>query len=155
ETSLETTGMQAEAETGGVQVNYVPKDGGNSFHGTGTATFSSHGMQSTNLTDALRSRGLTSAAHIDNVYDFGAGAGGPLKRDRLWFYATHRKWGSKEFQPGAYFNATPNTPFYTADLSQQGYTDNPFRDTGLRVTWQAAQRHKIAISENYEDHCFC
>jgi hypothetical protein len=155
EISLETTGMQADAETGGVQVNYVPKDGGNAFHGTGEFAFANGSMQGSNLTDNLKTRGLTSAAQIDKVYDFGGAVGGPLKRDRLWFFTAHRHWGSKEFQAGAFYNSTPNGPFYTPDPSQPGYVDSHFWDSSVRLTWQASAKDKIAVYQIYQNNCAC
>src|SRR5207244_3671108 len=99
ETTLETTGMQADSDSGGIQINYVPKDGGNTFEGLISANFGNDATQGSNLNDTLRGRGLTTVAKLDKVYDVGGGVGGRLKRDRIWFFTAQRVWGTKEFQP--------------------------------------------------------
>ena len=92
---------------------------------------------------------------MKNAYDAGGGLGGPILRDKLWFYAAQRSWGGTEFVPGNYFNATPLTLFYTPDLSRPAERPRSYRDTSLRLTWQAAQKHKINVSQSYQKNCNC
>ena len=80
---LETSGMAAETDTGGVQVNVVPKSGGNTFKGNFTLTGVNDKFQSANLTDALRARGLTNTAEVKQIYDVGGGLGGPIKQGQV------------------------------------------------------------------------
>jgi hypothetical protein len=155
EITLETSGVSAESEVGGIQLNVVPREGANRFSLLGKASYTGDGFQSSNLSDSLIARGVTSAASTRKVYDYSIGVGGPVKRDRLWFYTANRWWGSQQNAPGKYFNKTQGTPFYTPDPTRQAYTDFYFRDNGLRLTWQAAQKHKFTFSDNYEDSCNC
>ena len=60
EVVVETSGASAEAGSGGVQVNIIPKDGGNTLSGGFNVSYSGPSLQNGNLTDALRARGLTS-----------------------------------------------------------------------------------------------
>src|SRR5262249_22330330 len=117
EMTLLTSGIGAESQTGGVQINLVPREGGNAFKvyvkGTGTGS----ALQSSNLDDALRQRGVTTAPKVKKIWDFGGGLGGPIKHDALWFYTAHRYWGNGEIVPGNYFNSTPHTFAYTPDFS--------------------------------------
>jgi len=96
EVVLETAGIGAEAVSGGVQLNVVPKTGGNAFAGVSNIEYSDGGLQNNNLTDTLRARGLSNVTELKKVYDYGGGFGGPIKRDKLWFYTSHRWWGSQE-----------------------------------------------------------
>ena len=155
ETTLETAGMSAEADTGGVQVNYVPKEGGNAFKYYLAGNFANNAMQGTNLRQEHRDRGLTTASSIDKIYDIGGGVGGPIKKDKIWFYTAHRAWGTQEFQPGAFFNKSTNPLFYEADTSKPAYTDTYIRDHSVRVTWQLSQKNKIAWYESTQRNCFC
>ena len=155
ETTLETAGMSAEADTGGVQVNYVPKEGGNAFKYYLAGNFANNAMQSTNLSDEHKARGLTTASSIDKIYDLGGGIGGPIKKDKIWFYTAHRMWGTQEFQPGAFFNKSADPLFYEADTSKPAYTDTYIRDHSVRVTWQLSQKNKIAWYESAQKNCFC
>src|SRR5262249_49532017 len=53
EVAVESRGMTAEAETGGVQVSVVPKDGGNTFTFSSSIDYSPAKLYSSNLNDAL------------------------------------------------------------------------------------------------------
>jgi hypothetical protein len=155
EVVLETGGTGADTETGGVQLNTILKDGGNQFTGTVSGNYVPSGFQGNNLDDDLRGRGVSSATKIRKIYDIGGGFGGPIKRDKLWFYGSARRWGSQQFVPGNYFNATPGTLFYTPDLSRQAYQDIFNRDVSGRVTWQAAAKHKFTFFSAEQRNCLC
>src|SRR5260221_7069748 len=135
----------------------VPKDGGNTFNLYGRAEYTDHNLQNQNVTDELRARGLglTAEVSVKRIWDYGVGLGGPMKRDALWFYTAHRWWGSQDYQPGTYFNSTPHSMFYNPDLSRPAYTDVHNRDNNIRLTWQAAAKHKVAGSWNIQDDCNC
>ena len=60
EVTVQTAALGSEVATGGVRVNLVPKDGGNTFSGTEFVAFANHGMQSSNLTPQLSALGVTS-----------------------------------------------------------------------------------------------
>ena len=115
---VETGNGTAEAWTGGVNFNVVMKDGGNAFHGVGNGSYTGKGLQSSNLTDELKARGLNSATKQRYLYDVGAGIGGPIVKDKLWFFFTPRRWENEYEVPGIFFNKTPNTLFYTPDKSR-------------------------------------
>ena len=83
EVALQTSGVGAESETGGVQVNYVPRDGANMFTLYSLANFTNGSMQNRNLSDDLRTRGLTDETSIHKIYDAGVGIGGAIIQDRV------------------------------------------------------------------------
>src|SRR5438093_6411655 len=86
EVVVETAAGSAESTTGGVQINIVPKDGGNRFSGSASIELTGPGLTSDNGNAALRARGLTGAPSVRKYYDVGGGIGGPIKRDKLWFF---------------------------------------------------------------------
>ena len=69
EVTVETGGILAESETGGVQMNIVPKDGGNTFTGSLQTSFGHPKLQNTNVTDELRARGVGAQPQIKTLYD--------------------------------------------------------------------------------------
>ena len=146
EVAVETSGFSADAETGGGHVNVVPRDGGNFFNGSFKADYGNNRFQSNNISPELKARGALLPSDIRKLYEIGGGMGGPIKRDKLWFFASARYWTSSSFQAGNYFNKTQGTLFYTPDLSRPAYDLNFYRETGVRATWQAAQKHKITGS---------
>ena len=58
EVVLTISGGLADAETSGVVVNVIPREGGNTVRGTLFATGANKSMQSSNYTQELRDRGL-------------------------------------------------------------------------------------------------
>lgn len=97
EMSYQVVAGSAESQSGGVLINMIPKQGGNRFSGTGVAVYTNDGLASQNNDDDLRARGLTVAPSLKRLYDYSAGFGGPLRRDRLWFFFSPRRWGVSNF----------------------------------------------------------
>jgi len=150
EQTIQTGGYGAEAETGGVQINVVPKDGGNKFSGSTFTNGTGGRFQSSNLDDNLRNQGITTAPNVKNIYDLGVGFGGPLKQDKLWFYTAHRRWGTKNTVPGMFFNKTPGTGIYTADRDRPAFTWIHNRDHQGRITWQITDKMKLTASQGLQ-----
>ena len=149
------TGGAAESSTMGVMVNMIPKEGGNQFKGTFEGLYTHSSLQSSNLTDELRAQGLTSVNSLHYIYDTHAAVGGPIRRDRLWFFAAHREAGNKNAVADVYFNKTQGTPFFTPDLDRPSYRNEVLRDYSGRVTWQASPRSKFNFFVNFQDNCVC
>jgi hypothetical protein len=90
----------AESQLSGVLINRIPKTGSNRFSGDQLLTFSNSAVQGSNLTDALRARGVTSPAELYKQYDVTFSLSGPIVRDRLWFFFSGRHWGYNEYVLG-------------------------------------------------------
>jgi hypothetical protein len=86
-----TTGGAADVtqQTGGIAVNILTRRGGNKIAGTARFFLTDHAFQSDNLTTALRSQGVPNTNKIQQIRDFGASVGGPLFKDRLWFWLAY------------------------------------------------------------------
>src|SRR5262247_236451 len=95
EVTVLTAGGLGESETAGVQMNIVPKQGGNRVSGLIAASGFSKGMQSDNYSDDLRARGAGAPNPTYHVYDFNAAIGGPILQDKLWYYMSIRQQGSR------------------------------------------------------------
>ncbi|OGD11040.1 MAG: hypothetical protein A2Y86_02770 [Candidatus Aminicenantes bacterium RBG_13_62_12] len=81
-----------KSQTGGVQLNLVSKRGGNAYSGTFYLDVEDGAWQADNVPQALKDVGYT-AAGVDRVYLYGANFGGPLIKDRVWFYGS---WGIQD-----------------------------------------------------------
>ena len=90
ETSVQTTGHNAESPNSGLNMNIILKSGGNQFHGQGVYTGTNQSFQSKNLDDTLIKSGLGSPNKIATRWDLDLGLGGPVLHDKLWFYFTPR-----------------------------------------------------------------
>jgi hypothetical protein len=155
EVTIATDGLSAEYETGGVVTNVVPKDGGNVFTAYAFTEYSGKKLQSSNLSAELRTRGLPTPPSVRRIYDVGAGVGGPLKQDRVWFYTAHRRWAAAEERAGIFYNKLQHTLFYEPDLSRPGVTNNWTHDQSVRLAWQVSQKNKVGIYYAYQNNCTC
>lgn len=157
ETTVQTAG-NAQSETGGVQINALPREGGNSFHGIFQSGYGNKNLQRNNIDDALRARGAVNGSEIQTLYDVEGGLGGPIRQNKLWFYGSFRRWLTTSNLSGIYFNKLQNpagTLFYEPDLSRPAFEDNFYIDETIRLTWQAATKHKIGLMFSDEDNCQC
>ena len=91
EMSVNTSGADASLAGGGVQINYVPREGGNTFKGLMFFSGANGAMQGSNFStieddpvSSLEARGLrVQPGALKSVYDVNPGFGGPIIRDRL------------------------------------------------------------------------
>ncbi len=90
ETSVITKALPAEVGGGGVLINYVHHSGGNVFHGDFFANGTNNSLQGNNLTADAQAHGLKAPTKINQMYDVNPSFGGPVIKDRLWFYASAR-----------------------------------------------------------------
>lgn len=150
--------ISAETLTGGVRANAIPKSGGNRFSGTIFGAHTTGSWQSDNLTSELQERGLQAANPIEQIYDYNASLGGPVVRDRLWFFGSVRRMDQREqvagmFRPIDPLSFTFNPALGAAgnvDLSQPAIFDSWGSSYGLRLTWQAHAKHRISAYLAYQ-----
>src|SRR5687767_12628098 len=80
-----------DAATGGVKVNYVPREGGNSFRFSFFGTGVNSSFQGNNYSDELKARGLNAPNSLRKAYDVNGSVGGPIFKDTLWFFGSARR----------------------------------------------------------------
>jgi hypothetical protein len=142
---FQTSALPAEVAAGGVRVNMIPKDGGNVIKGGGFFGGTASGWQANNLTDDLRNRGFKFRNFVDHVQDFNFNMGGPVMKDKLWFFTTARHQSVDEGVGNSFYPATY--------LDSQGIQHNPgdpsiqhqfVRDLLARLTYQANSKTKVS-----------
>jgi hypothetical protein len=155
EIAVQTSGISAESTADGIVVNVIPKEGGNLFSGSVLGMYTNDSLGTSNLTDDLRQRGLTTTSQILEVYDYQFTLGGPVMKDRIWFFTSLRKWGNGVQDAGSFYNKTQGTPFYTPDLSRPAQRFQWWKSGAVRLTWQATPRNKFAGFGDLQDACNC
>ncbi len=157
ESVLETGSQTAETETGGVSTNLILREGGNAVKGLGDFEYTNDSLQGTNLSDALRGRGLTLSNAIQEIYAVGVGIGGPIKKDKFWFNTSLRLWGNREQLGGVFYNqeAFRGTSTFRADANHPGETQAWVKDTTSRLTFQASPKNKISGVFTVQKSCSC
>jgi hypothetical protein len=129
EVFLGTAGQGAEMPHPGVQSQFLGKSGGNSFQGQIYADVTRNALQGSNISDDQIATGLREGSNEMSTYrDLNVNLGGPIKRDRVWWYFSYRDQKNEIEQPSFRFDKLFETRLW-----------NP----SGKVTYQASQNHKL------------
>jgi hypothetical protein len=164
---FDTAAVSADLATGGVRINFIAREGGNQYHGTLSGGYANSSFQgnysgqpyrTSNISDALLARNpaLRNSGGIDKNWDLNPGFGGPLMRDKAWFFVSGRYQGAYLFVPGMFYNANANNPArwdYAADQSSPASLEKVWQDGQLRLSVQVTPRNKIGLT--YQQQVFC
>src|SRR5687767_11445800 len=156
EVTMTTSGGLGESETAGLTMNIIPRQGGNSTSGMFFASGFSENMQADNFTPELQARGAIQPTPLTRVYDVNAATGGPIVRDRLWYYFSARVQGSRQNILNTFYNVNagdPNAWTYVPDLNRSAFYDRTWENYTPRVTWQASERNKFSFSWDEQYVC--
>ena len=142
EINVAAAGNNAEVAAPGVFFNGVIKTGSNEFRGQVYIDWEDDSFQGENLTEDLQDRGVLVSDKFVRYNDFNANAGGPIVRDKLWWFVSVRdQYSAQQTQllqndgtPGGIF--TTRVQNYTLKLNHQ---INP--DHSLVFTSQANRKY--------------
>ena len=151
-----TSGGLGEAEVGGPTLSIVPKSGGNTVKGAAYLSGVSGGMVGSNYSPALQAAGLSTPGVLLQQWDYTGGLGGPIMKDRLWYYGTLRDEGQHRSIPGIYpnLNAGDPTKFsYAPDTTKQAQGAESFQLASIRLTVQATPRNKFNYHQDLQWPC--
>jgi hypothetical protein len=145
EYNMQTASGTAESDVSGVYMNMVTKSGGNRFTSDHNFYFMNDSLQGDNVDDDLRTRlglgagGQTGAAGnpIDTSYDWSSTLGGPILRDKVWFFGATRRWRLDQFQVGA-----------TNPDGSQAIDDNRIENYMGKVTSQVTSSTRASLMFN-------
>jgi hypothetical protein len=119
---VSTGGGDLNVQTGGIGINLVTKRGTNKFHGGARYLIADDNWVSGNVPDELKNdprlKGSDKADHLKSIKDFGFELGGPIVKDKLWFYGTYGKQDIKNIR----LVQTPDDtllPAYNAKINWQ------------------------------------
>lgn len=126
---IEVMSVAAPAEFGGFSgaaLNVVTKKGGNNFHGGASYFLQTDSLTGTNveLPDS------PDVFHRDKYFDIAAQLGGPIAKDRIWFF------GGIEFLRDAYTNPGVPADSYAPPLISDKYD--------FKVTGKLGKNHELS-----------
>ena len=156
EVTMITSGGLGESETAGLTMNIVPKQGGNHVSGLAFVSGFSEGMQANNFTDELKARGATQPTPVFHVYDVNAAVGGPIVKDKLWYYISVREQGQRQNTLNVYYNQNAGDVTkwtYVPDLGRPAFSDRTWENYTPRITWQASRRNKFSFVWDEQPVC--
>ena len=140
EIAISTGGNDLRQSTGGVGLNFVTKRGTNALHGTIRGYYTADDLESSNVPDELANpdpkflaAGIKpttpdTANHIDSITDYGADLGGPIVKDKLWFWGSYGKQDIRLIRSsGALLDRTL------------------LKDFNVKLNWQASSRDMLSV----------
>ena len=162
EMQVTTGGADASQQTGGVGINFVTRSGTNRFKGSGRIYNTNDAFEGDNVTDEIRAQGAGSGAPIQNINDFGFEVGGPIKRDKLWYWGSY---GKQDVKVGVvnFYKPTPTcrpagvpvgeiaaTLGSTEAIRDCLATDLTTLDNyNAKLTWAAARNNKMSFQNTW------
>jgi hypothetical protein len=157
EFAIDVSGVDAQAATGGVRINFIPRDGGNRFSGTIPFSYANEDFAADNYTGTdVQTRGLSVPGRIKANGDFNPGFGGPISRDKLWFFLSGRSLFADNYVASTFFNLNANDANST--IYRPGAQAVLHQEQSIyqaRITWQASPRNKFGTTFDLEKFCAC
>src|SRR5262245_19225569 len=156
EVQVTVAGGMGEVDRGGPAFNIIPKSGGNDFRGSAFGSTAGKWSQGSNVDDELRRAGITEQPEIIKNWDTSASYGGPIKRDRLWFFNNLRSYGTYQDVPGLYANANAGDASkwnYVKDPNVKARSAGAKKIVGTRLTGQLTPRNKAGFYWEYQANC--
>jgi hypothetical protein len=129
--AINTGGNDLKVQTGGVGINFVTRRGTNAFKGSAKFTFDNDSLESSNLPTALkgdeRLLGADKANHTDQIMDWGFDIGGPIIKDKLWFWGSYGKNDIKIIR------------------LTQTKDETILKNTNAKVNWSATKQDEVSF----------
>lgn len=134
EFNFQTSTHSAESDTGGVLMNMVVKSGGNEFSGDAIGLW--------NAVDLQGEPAEAGGAPITKSLDINGTFGGPIVRDKAWFFTAYRDWIHEQ---------EVSTP--SDYVGPQPIDDNRIRNLSGKFTLQATDNDRLSVTlqRNWKD----
>lgn len=140
EVQMGTSGNDASMPSPGVQLNFIVKSGGNQFHGDFYQDYENSSFQGTNITQTQLLQGAGLGTRITSYHDTNGDVGGPIKKDKLWFFTSFRRQYIGTTITGYPVNSPGTGPPFGTILSNATY----------KLTYQINAKNKISQMVNFE-----
>ena len=150
------SGGLGEAETGGPSINLVPKSGGNRFSGSAFYSTSGDWAASNNIDQELHDLGINQPPTLRKNFDWSGSVGGPIRKDRLWFFGSIRQWGNQAVQDGVTANKFAGDPAhwdYAPDTSLEPRNADGRKIYNVRLTSQITQKNRVQFYAEHQQRC--
>jgi hypothetical protein len=156
EVQVTISGGLGEADRGAPSFNIIPKTGGNRFSGNFFGNWAGQWGQSSNIDAPLQALGFADLPALVKNWDMNFSLGGPIKRDRIWFFANTRTTGNYQETQNQYANKNvglANTFLYAKDDSIRVRNAFSRMVNSGRITSQVSQRNKVGFYADYTMNC--
>ena len=156
EIAITVGGGLGESDIGGPVMNIIPRSGGNQFAGTGFFSNAGKWSSGENLTSEIQdlNPNLRPNPGVVSAYDWSASYGGPIKRDRLWFYGSYRDLSTAVPMDGILANANAGNP------ARWDWVGSPIearlvQDRTMWIGRMTGQfgKHRVRVNSEYQHRC--
>ncbi|MHB8094378.1 MAG: TonB-dependent receptor [Candidatus Aminicenantales bacterium] len=143
EIEITTGGLSAQVgASGGSFIQVVTKSGGNAFHGQAQVYYTDKSLSQNLFTnEELTSMGRAKPALPVYDLDLSGSLGGPIIKDKLWFYGTMARMGNKYLTP---FEPTTINGVFYPQYDRLTTTYAPF----LKLTTQLSRNMRFFVMFN-------
>jgi Carboxypeptidase regulatory-like domain len=131
EVNYMTSAIPAEMLAGGININMISKEGGNTWRGTMRYNFSNDDLQAENWAATQRVLPTFLGNPTKKTYDFNVNGGGAIVQNRLWVNGTVRKW---------VVNKLVNS---RNDDGSQALDDNDLKNYSGKMVWAVSSNNKL------------
>jgi hypothetical protein len=139
EIQIQTGGMDASQEGGGVTINFVTKSGSNAFKGTARGFVTDQKFQAANTPAEVAAQGGGAGNPLKNINEYGIEVGGPIVKNRAWFWGAVSKQSIKVGVLGFLKAGAPAGSTNPDDLE----TDlTGLNNQNVKLNYQVATGHK-------------
>ena len=157
EVAVTVGGGLGESDIGGPLMNIIPKSGGNTFSGSGFLSTAGNWSSGDNLTPELKALNpnLRQAPAISGAYDWNASVGGPILRDRLWFYGSYRDLDTQIPLDGIVANRFAGDPTHWDWAADDSVTSRLVQGRTMiigRLTGQFG-KNRVRFYSEYQKRC--
>jgi hypothetical protein len=132
EVFLGTVGQGAEMPTPGVQSQMLGKSGGNKFQGEIYQDYENNSLQGANIPSDVLAKGIREHSNeLQAYHDFNLNVGGPIKKDKVWWYFSYRNQTTGVGQPN-----------FVGPIAGKSFNTNLWNPSG-KATYQINQNNKL------------
>jgi hypothetical protein len=142
-----TSGAGADVSGGGVRLNMIPNDGGNTYAGSVFVGYQNQSFQNNNVTPDLLARGLKTSDGTSKLFNLEGAMGGPIMKDKMWFFGSARNFVLDTLPANTFYGIDGTGTPTSAPLPSNTQAVDPqsIRSVQARITWQISPRNKLSI----------
>ena len=156
EVAITVGGGLGDSDVGGPIMNIIPRSGSNNFAGTAFLNNAGDWSSGNNLTNEIQAQNpaLRQNPGVITAYDWSASYGGPIMRDRLWFFGSYRDLSSQVVTEGIQANANAGDParwdWIGSPINARLVQDRTMIIGRLMGQFGA---HRIRVNSEYQHRC--
>jgi hypothetical protein len=156
EIAITVGGGLGESDIGGPVMNIIPRSGANVFSGTAFLSNAGDWSSGNNLTSEIQALNpaLRQNPGVIKAYDWSGSFGGPIAKDRLWFFGSYRDLSTQVAMEGIQTNANAGNPARW-DWAPGGINARLVQDRTMAIGRLTGQfgKNRIRFNSEYQARC--